>query len=349
MSKKLKIAVLSPLVERVPPDGYGGTEKIVSLVTDELVKRGHSVTLYASGDSKTKAKLVRGSERALRHDKMVQSVQAYLTNMLATFFQKDAERFDIIWNNTDFNAFVFGPYVRTPIVTTLHGPMIGERIDLYRKYKKNNWLVSISNNQRKLAPDLNYIANIYHGIEISKIKPNFNPLSYLVWVGRISPLKGTEEAIDLAREFGRKLIMIGKVDKIDEDYFEENVKGYIDGVEVQYLGEVSEKEKFKILRKAYALLNPIRWQEPFGLVPIEAMASGTPVVATTRGSMPEVIDNNKSGILAKTHRDLLLALENVGKLDRKLVRKVGEERFNYKRMVDEYEEVFRKILKSKKG
>lgn len=347
MAKKLKIAVLSPIVERVPPPGYGGTEKIVSLVTDELVRRGHDVTLYASGDSKTKAKLVRGSKKALRHDKMVQSIQAYLTNMIASFFLHDAEKYDVIWNNTDFNAFVFGPYVKTPIVTTLHGPMIGERIDLYRKYRKNNWLVSISDNQRKLAPNLNYIATIYHGIEVQKIKPSFKPLSYLIWVGRISPVKGTIQAIQVARETGRKLIIIGKVDKEDEDYFEEQIKSEIDRIEVQYLGEVGEREKYDLLRKAYALLNPIRWQEPFGLVPIEAMACGTPVVATPRGSMPELIDVGVTGILAKSHVELVKAVEKVGELDRKEVRKVAEERFSVSRMVDEYEEIFKKVVKSR--
>lgn len=341
----MKIAVLAPLIERVPPHGYGGTEKVVSLVTDELVKRGHKVTLYASGDSKTKAKLVRGSKKALRQDKMVQSVQAYLTGMLAPFFLHDAEKYNIIWNNTDFNAFVFGPYVKTPIVNTLHGPMIGERIDLYKKYQKNNWLVSISNNQRKLAPNLNYIATIYHGIEVKKIKPSFKPLSYLIWVGRISPLKGTLQAIHIAREAGRKIILIGKVDKADEDYYEELIKSEIDGVEVQYLGEVSQKDKFELIRGAYALLNPIRWQEPFGLVPIEAMTCGTPVIATPRGSMPELIDEGVTGYLAKSHDGLVKAVEKAGELDRKTIRKVAQERFNIDRMVDEYEEAFKKAIK----
>lgn len=343
----MKIAVLSPLIERVPPFGYGGTEKIVSLVTDGLVARGHDVTLYASGDSKTKAKLVSGSKKALRQDKMVQSQQSFLTNMVSEFFQKDAKKFDIIWNNTDFNAIVFGPYVKTPIVTTLHGVMVSERIDIYKKYNKNHWFVSISESQRKLARDLNYIATIYHGLDLKKIKPCYRPLSYLVWVGRISAVKGTRQAIDIAREAGRKLIMIGKVDKADEDYFEEQIKSEIDGMEVQYLGEVNERDKFEIIRNACGLINPIQWEEPFGLVPIEAMASGTPVIATPRGSMPEIISDGVTGILAKSREDLVLAAEKISELDRRLVRKGAEKRFGFERMVDEYEAVFKKVLKKK--
>lgn len=341
----MKIAVLSPLVERVPPFGYGGTEKIVSLVTDGLINRGHDVTLYASGDSKTKAKLIPGSNKALRQDKLVQSPQAFLTGMIADFFAHDAKKFDIIWNNIDYNAFVFGPYVKTPMVTTLHGPMIGERIDLYKKYRENHFLVSISNNQRKLAPNLNYIATIYHGIEVKKIKPCYKPLNYLIWAGRISPLKGTRQAINIAREAGKKIILIGKVDRVDIDYFEEQIESETDGHEVQYLGEVSQKDKYKLLREAYALLNPVQWEEPFGLVPIEAMACGTPVIATLRGSMPEIINNGISGILGKTYNNLVDAVEKIGKLNRKLVRQTAEKRFDVQRMINEYEEVFKKVTK----
>jgi len=341
----MKIAVISPLMERVPPFGYGGTEKIVSLVADGLVDHGHDVTLYASGDSKTKAKLVSGSNKALRQDKMVQSPQAFLTGMVADFFMTDAKKFDIIWNNTDFNGFVFGPYIKTPIVTTLHGPMIGERIDLYKKYQKNHWLVSISENQRKLAKDLNYIATIYHGVDIDKIKPFYKPLNYLIWAGRISSLKGTKQAILIAREAGRKLIIIGKVDRVDINYYEEQIESEIDGNEIQYLGEVSQKDKFRLIREAYALLNPIQWEEPFGLVPVEAMACGTPVIATPRGSMPEIINNGESGILAKSHNDLVRAVEKVSELNRRNIRKIAKKRFDYKRMVDDYERVFKEVIK----
>lgn len=345
--KKLKIAFLSPLFESVPPKTYGGTELIIYYLAEGLKARGHDVTVFASGDSAVKTKIKAMCPKALRTDKVVTNPQAYISWMMGKFFQKWANQFDIISNHSDFNALVFSPWTKKPIISTCHGVIIPERGQVYQYYNnKNCYFISISKNQRTSAPGLRYVANIYHGIDLSHFKFNAEPMEYLFWLGRISPMKGTREAIEIAQQVGRRLILAGKVDDTDILYYEREVHPLIDRRQIQFVGEVNLREKAEYLKNAYALLSPLNWQEPFGLIAPESLACGTPVLTTKRGSMPEVITHGKTGFLARKAHDLVNYVDKIAKIDRAYCRKTAEKRFDKERMIDEYEKVFLRMHKN---
>lgn len=346
MKKKLKIAFLAPLFESVPPKTYGGTELIVYYLAEGLKERGHEVTVFASGDSKVSTKLVKMCPKALRTDPAVTNPQAYISLMMGKFFQKWANNFDIISNHVDFNALVFSQWTKKPLITTCHGVIIPERRIIYHYYNKNSYFISISKNQRNNAPNIHWIANIYHGIDLAHFKFNDKPMDYLLWFGRISPVKGTREAIEIAQKTGRRLIIAGKVDNVDILYFEKEVRPLIDGRQIQFVGEVNIKQKAEYLKNAYALVSPLNWQEPFGLIVPESLACGTPVLTTRRGSMPEIVEHKKTGFIARSAHDLVEYVDKIPEIDRAYCRKVVEERFDKERMIDEYEKVFLRIYKN---
>lgn len=338
----MKICLIAPLWEPVPPHGYGGIELYLKFIADGLVKRGVDVTMYGTRDSKTKAKLIPMCPRGLRVDKLVKNPQAFYSLMMGKVFH-DADKYDIIHNHADHNALPFSQFVKTPVVTHLHGPFITERTRVYKEYD-NTYFISISKNQQRLEPKLNYISNIYHGLPLDKFKYNGRPRNHLIWLGRMSPQKDPRGAIEVARKTGRKLIMAGKVDPVDSEYFEKHVRPFIDNEQIIFIGELGFADKINFLKDAFALLMPLTWQEPFGLVPVEAMACGTPVIATRIGSMPEVIAHNKSGFLVNSISEMSKTVAKIPKIKRIDCRRHVEKNFNVEKMIDEHIKTYEKIM-----
>lgn len=354
--KKLKIAQFAPPWIEVPPRKYGGAELIVSYLTEELIKRGHDVTLFASGDSKTQAKLVSAFPKAL-YWKGVPWTDSYypLFHTLTTF--EKAENFDIIHNHYGYFGLCFSSLVKTPTVTTYHGDFVSAEKNLgkYKILKKLRRFpfVSISNSQRKLASlKLNFAATIYNGIDVKQFQFNAKPNKYLTWLGRITPKKGLLEAIKVAKKLNLPLKIAAKIDKnclSDVEFYEKEIKPLIDGKKIIFLGEIKGyKEKSNFLKNSLALLNPITWNEPFGLVMIEAMACGTPVIVFNRGSAKEVVENGKTGFVVKNINEMVKAVKKVDKISRRACRQRVEKYFTYQKMVSDYEKVYYKILRTKK-
>ncbi len=347
----MKIAILSSLDERIPPEKYGGVERVVSFLTEELIKRGHDVTLFASGDSKTKAKLVSVWPKGFRRDGSVKKPQALVTLMMAKFFNEYAQNFDIISNHLDHDPLAFVKFAKAPLVSTLHSTSRPERDVLYRYASElGAYFITISQNQRKSYPeDINFIATIHHGLPIKSFRFNPKPKNYLAWFGRItSPVsvgqKGQDEAIEVAKRLGEKLIMAGKIDKADQKYFNEKVKPKIDGKQIQFIAELNDQEKVPFLGNAKAFLFPVKWSEPFGLAIIEAMACGTPVIAFDRGAAREIIVDGKTGFICKNISEMTEAVERIKEINREKCRKHIEKNFTVQRMVDDYERIFKKII-----
>ncbi|KAB8332641.1 glycosyltransferase family 4 protein [Scytonema tolypothrichoides VB-61278] len=340
----MRIAQIAPLWERVPPPGYGGTELVVGLLTDELVRRGHEVTLFASGDSISLAKLESVHPRALRLDQTVKEYTVYEMLNLARLYER-ADEFDIIHSHTGHSSLSYANLVKTPTVHTLHGIFTSDNEKLYQ-YAKNQPYISISDSQRESRLGLNYVATVYNGINVSSYKfhPQPEEPSYLAFLGRISPQKGTHLAIQIAKETGWRLKIAGKVDVVDVEYFESQVKPFIDGKQIQYLGEANHEQKNALMGGAVATLFPITWREPFGLVMIESMASGTPVIAMNMGSTQEVIAHGKTGFLCNNVEECISAVSKVTELDRSACWEYVWERFSVQHMTDGYEAVYRKIL-----
>lgn len=344
----MRIAQVAPLAESVPPKLYGGTERVVSALTEELVKMGHDVTLFASGDSVTKAKLEPMSEQALRLDSTITEPLICTIQTLGPIFLERANsgEFDIIHSHIDCIAFPFSNLSRTPIVHTLHGRLdLVEYPKLYQTYPGLN-LVSISNSQRKPLEnlDLNWLDTVYNGINVENF--TFNPKggNYLVFIGRISPEKRPDLAIAVARKLGIKLIIAAKVDKKDQDYYETEIKPLIDGKLIQYIGEVDETQKNELLGNAYANIFPIDWPEPFGLTATESMATGTPVVTRPFGAMVEIVKDGVTGYLADTVDELAAAVKKVERLSRAACRKHVEKKFSAQAMARGYLQVYTKLL-----
>jgi glycosyltransferase involved in cell wall biosynthesis len=341
----MRIAQIAPLAESVPPSGYGGTERIVSYITEELVKQGHDVTLFASGDSKTDAELVACSERALRLDPNVKDPLPYNVLLLENVRQR-ADDFDIFHFHTDYEHFPLFRELRRPSLVTLHGRLdLPDLVPLYREFNDMP-LVSISDHQRKPLPPVNWVATIYHGMPVDEIAFFEEPSrGYLAFLGRISPEKRPDRAIEIARRSGMKLKIAAKIDPVDRRYFEEQIKPLIDPSFVELIGEFSIEEKRKFLGDAAAVLFPIDWPEPFGLVMIEAMAAGTPVIAYRRGSVPEVVDDGVTGFVVDNEEEAIEAIGPAAKLDRLRVRQRFEERFSVERMVDDYLSIYESLIK----
>jgi glycosyltransferase involved in cell wall biosynthesis len=340
----VKIAQIAPLMESVPPRLYGGTERVVSYLTEELVRQGHDVTLFASGDSITAAELVACAPEALRLDSRVRDPIPYHMIMLDRL-RKRMEEFDILHFHIDQFQYPLFRAHASRTVTTLHGRQDLPDLKPLYSYFGEMPLVSISNHQRLPVHSANFAATIYHGLPLDLLQPNFQPRGgYVAFLGRISAEKRPDRAIHIARSLGIPLKIAAKVDKVDEKYFRREIEPLLDGPGVEFIGEINDREKSAFLGEALALLCPIDWPEPFGLVMIEAMACGTPVLAFRHGSVPEVIDDGITGRIVDDLDEAVHALAEVISLDRRAVRRRFEERFTSARMAKDYVRLYRKLL-----
>jgi glycosyltransferase involved in cell wall biosynthesis len=341
----MKIAQIAPLMESVPPRLYGGTERIVSYLTDELVGLGHEVSLFASADSLTTAKLVSCASMALRLDNNVRDPIPYYMLMLDRVRQL-ADGFDILHFHIDQFHFPLFRQIAERTVTTLHGRQdVPDLKPLYLGFSEMP-LVSISNDQRRPIANANFVATVHHGIPTNLHTPIYNPRGgYVAFLGRISPEKRPDRAIQIAQSLGIPLKIAAKVDKADEAYFREKIAPLLSAPGVEFIGEINDHNKTKFLGEARALLFPIDWPEPFGLVMIEAMACGTPVLAFRQGSVSEIIDQGVTGAIVDTMEEAGSMLPRVLALDRRAVRRRFEERFSAARMATDYVALYRSILK----
>lgn len=340
----MRIAQITPLWERVPPFRYGGIELIVSLLTDELVRRGHEVTLFASGDSITKADLKSVHDQALRLDPNIKEHGLYEQMILASLYQQ-ADQFDIIHSHLGYAALPYSVFVKTPTIHTTHGIFTPDNEKLFRQFADQPF-TSISEAQREPRLGLNYIHTVYNGIDPDAYEFQATPTQppYLAFVGRLSPEKGPEGAIHIAQTTGLPLKMAGKIDVVDRQYYNEILKPQIDGKQIQYLGEVSHEEKVQLLKNAAVTLFPITWREPFGLVMIESMATGTPVIGMALGSVPEVIAHGKTGFICHTLEEMSQFIPDAMKLNRQTCRDYVLSHFSVNTMVTEYERAYEMVL-----
>jgi glycosyltransferase involved in cell wall biosynthesis len=334
----MRIAMVSPIAWRTPPQHYGPWESVVSVLTEGLVRRGVAVTLFATKDSRTRAELRGVCQSGYEEDRSLDPKVWECLHIAEVF--EHAREFDLIHNHFDFLPLTYTALVSTPVLTTIHGFSSPKILPVYEKYNGKGYYVSISDADR--SERLSYVRTIHHGIELEQFDFNASPSDHLLFFGRIHPDKGTREAIEIARCSGRRLIIAGIIQ--DQDYFDAHVKPHIDDNQVQYIGSVGPAERNRVLRQAYALLHPIHFEEPFGLSVVESMACGTPVIAFNRGSMPELIVSGTNGFLVRDVEGAVEALAQVGRLERAACRRTVEERFSAERMVDEYLSVYREIL-----
>lgn len=338
----MKIAQVSPLYESVPPRFYGGTERIVSYLTEELVRQGHDVTLFASGDSETSATLIPCSKNSLRLDETCFDPIPHHLIMLEKVFSM-ARQFDIIHFHTEYLHYAAARRCGLAHVTTLHGRLdIPDLVPLYREYSEIP-LVSISDAQRAPLPWANWQGTVHHGLPLDLLPFYPDGGDYLAFLGRISPEKGLDSAIDIARQSSMNLKIAAKVDKNDRDYYDSKIKPLIDGQAVEYLGEITEEEKKAFLGNAAALLFPIEWEEPFGLVMIESMACGTPVIAFARGSVPEIVRDGISGYVVRDVKGAVSCVEKTVSLSRLHCRRHFEEHFVAARMAEDYVAIYEQM------
>jgi glycosyltransferase involved in cell wall biosynthesis len=339
----MRIAQVAPLVESVPPPGYGGTERVVAYLTDELVNEGHEVTLFASGDSQTNAKLVPCAPRSLRLDDTVVDHLAHQVVQLEAVAAL-ADRFDIIHWHVDYFHFPMSRRLGVPHVTTLHGRLdLPDLVPVYDEFGEMP-IVSISDDQRAPLPQANWAATVYHGMPLDELLPHPEPGNYLAFIGRISPEKRADRAIEVARRAAMPLRIAAKVDDQDREYFEREIEPLLEADHVDFIGEIGPEEKNDFLGGARALLFPIDWNEPFGLVMIEAMACATPVIAYRSGSVPEVIDEGESGFIVEDIESATAAVARLGEVDRSGVRSTFERRFSVARMAQDYLEVYERLV-----
>ena len=342
----MKIAIVAPFEESVPPTSYGGTELVIHNLTEELVSMGHEVSLIATGDSKTNAHLIEVFPKSLRSDnKMIKFRERY--KYIGTGKVMDilkANKFDIVHNNLGWRLLPFSNFISSPLMTTLHGPLTTEEQRIcYTPFLDSNY-VSISKNQQKGMPELNFIANVYNGIDVDKFTMGPKERTYLSFLGRMSPEKGAVQAIQIAKASGKKLIMAAKIDAVDENYFNSEVKPLIDNQQIVFIGEVNHSQKVEFLKNSSALLMPIRWEEPFGLVNIEALACGTPVIGLARGSLPEIIRDEETGFLCSSIEEMVQKVAKIETLNPDMCRKEVEERFTSTVMASNYLNVYNKVL-----
>jgi len=339
----MRIAQIAPLTEAVPPARYGGTERVVSWITEELVARGHDVTLFASGDSMTAATLEPMWPRALRLDPSVLDPIALHMLMLERVRQRVHE-FDCLHFHLDYYPFSLFSRQATPFVTTLHGRLdLPEHQPVFRTFSSIP-VVSISNAQRSPLPHAGWVRTIYHGMPLELLTPRHEAPRYLAFLGRIAPEKRVDRAIRIARAARLPLRIAAKIDKADREYFETEIRTLLDQPDVEYCGQIADGEKAEFLSGAIALLAPFDWPEPFGLVMIEAMACGTPVIAYRRGSAPEVVEDGISGFVVDDEAGAVAAIARLPLVSRERIRCRFEERFSVERMVDEYLDVYRSLI-----
>ena len=341
----MRIAQIAPLTEAVPPKLYGGTERVVSWITEELVEMGHEVTLFASGDSVTSAKLDAFWPKALRLDGSVRDPNA-LHLLMLEHIRRQAKDFDFLHFHLDYYPFSLFLRQPTPFLTTWHGRLdLPEHQPLFHTFPTAP-LVSISDAQRKPVPQGNWVRTVYHGLPERMLTPQPGTPSYLAFLGRIAPEKAVDRAIRIATRCGLPLKIAAKIDPVDRDYFTAEIKPLLDQPGIEYIGEISDREKAAFLGGAIALLLPIDWPEPFGLVMIEAMACGTPVIGFHAGSVPEVVEDGLNGYIVKDETGAVAAVNRIGELSRARVRRRFEERFTARRMVQEYLDVYRSLMAS---
>jgi len=339
----MRIAQISPLFEAVPPKLYGGTERVVYSLTEELVAMGHDVTLFASGDSITSATLAPMREQAIRLDPSVKDWVALYYRMVEMIYRRKDE-FDVLHFHIDYFPLSLFGRQKVPFLTTLHGRLdVQEFIDVFNTFPEAPF-VSISNNQRLPIPGLNWVRTVLHGMPANLLTPQPVKQDYAAFLGRISPEKGVDRAIRIAGRAGLKLKIAAKVDNADREYYETQIRPMIDGnPNVEFVGEINDAQKPDFLSGAQALIFPIDWPEPFGLVMIEAMACGTPVIAYRCGSVPEVIDDGVTGFIVQDEASAVDALGQLHRLDRAKVRATFDRRFTARRMAEDYVNVYQEL------
>jgi glycosyltransferase involved in cell wall biosynthesis len=339
----MRIAQISPLMEAVPPKFYGGTERIVAYLTDALVAMGHDVTLFASGDSVTRATLAAACPQALRLDPTIRDHIAPLIVMLETVAQRAAE-FDVIHLHCDYLGYSALRRAAAPFLATLHGRLdLPELKPLYGVFSDVP-VVSISDAQRVPLPQAQYIGTVPHGLPERLLLPGSGAGGYLAFLGRISPEKAPDRAIRIAALAGMKLKIAAKVDRVDQEYFKEEIEPLLTQPHVEFVGEIAEAQKTEFLGDSAGLVFPIAWREPFGLAMIEAMACGTPVVAMRNGSVPEVVDEGVTGFIVATETQAAAAAQRLHLLDRARIRQVFERRFTAQRMAEDYVSLYRRLI-----
>jgi glycosyltransferase involved in cell wall biosynthesis len=345
---RMRIAQIGPLYERIPPKLYGGTERIVSYITEELVRRGHDVTLFAAGDAETTAKLHPACPQALR---LVgkQELGAFLQLPMLSDVYENADDFDVIHSHIDYWSFAFARMVKTPTVSTMHGRLdIEELKPVYARYKSVP-LVSISDAQRPPLAFMNWVSTVYHGLPRDLLTYSKGPGKYLAFLGRISPEKRPDLAIDIACKAGIPIKLAAKVDVADRAYFEQVIKPRLSQPGVEYIGEINESQKNEFLGNALALMFTIDWPEPFGLAMIEALACGTPVLARPCGSVPEVLRDGVSGIIASEFDDLVAAVKRIDSISREACRTEFETRFTANVMAAQYERIYHDLISARRN
>jgi glycosyltransferase involved in cell wall biosynthesis len=341
----MRIAQIAPLTEAIPPKLYGGTERVISWLTDELVGLGHDVTLFASGDSRTPAKLEAMWPRALRLDGSVRDPNA-LHMMMLEQVRRRASDFDVLHFHLDYYPFSLFGRQPTPFVTTLHGRLdLPEHQPLFSTFSSIP-VVSISDAQRQPIPQAKWVRTVHHGLPARLLTPQSVKPSYLACIGRISPEKAMDRAIDIAGRCGLPIKIAAKVDKVDEDYFEQQIRPLLSLPHVEYIGEISDHEKADFLSGALALLVTIDWPEPFGLVMIEALACGTPVIAFNRGAVPEIVEEGVTGFIVEDEPGAVAAMARIERLSRRKIRERFECRFTARRMAQDYLTVYRDLMEA---
>jgi glycosyltransferase involved in cell wall biosynthesis len=344
----MRIAQIAPLAARVPPKKYGGTERVVYALTEELVRRGHDVTLFASGDSVTSAKLVPMYPVPLNETEDVHPIYDLnwpLLHSLERVFATMQNEFDIIHDHVGYASLPFAQMSKTPTLVTMHAPLNPAMRTMFEEFKKAN-LVTISRDMSRDFAGLNHVATVYNGLSMEKYPFSKKHGGYLLYVGRICWEKGTHVAIDVAQRLNLPLIIAAKVDDVRQggtEYFKKRIKRRLTE-NIQWIGEVTEQERNRLMSKALAFLHPGLWREPFGLTMIEAGACGAPVIAFNRGSVPEVVEDKKSGFVVNTTEEMVEAVKQVGTINRAYCRAHALEHFNAHRMTSQYEELYRQVI-----
>lgn len=333
----MKIALISPIAWRTPPRHYGPWETVVSLLCEGLVNRGIDVTLFATEDSITSAELCSVCKKGYEEDENIEP-KVWECLHISEVFER-AHEFDLIHNNFDFLPLTYSGLVNTPVLTTIHGFSSPAILPVFEKYNDNNYYVSISNADR--AECLDYVSTVYHGINLEQFSVKPESGDYLLFFGRIHKDKGAKEAIQIAKAFGKKLLIAGIIQ--DEDYFDDEIFPHISS-HVIYIGSVGPEERNRLLGGAYALLHPINFAEPFGLSVVESMACGTPVVAFNKGSMPELIENGVNGFLVSDVHDAVAALKKIPQINRKVCAETVQNKFSVENMVENYINVYQNVI-----
>lgn len=344
----MRIAQISPVWESVPPQGYGGVERVVSYLTEELVRQGHDVTLFASGESDTSARLVPVSEHAVRSDANLKDPTPLHVAACGLALAR-AYEFDILHFHVDFVHFPMVESYPVPTVTTFHNRLdLPELVPLFHQFP-NCPVVSISQSHRKPAPELNWVGNVYHGLPLDLYHLNESPEDYLAFLGRICPEKGVDRAIEIANQTGFPLKIASKIDDNQREYLETQIRPLMNLSNVEFVGEVSDEQKQGFLGNAVGLLFPINWPEPFGLVMIEAMACGTPVIAFRNGAVDEVMQDGVSGFVCESIEEGVAGVNRISELSRARCRQDFEDRFSVTRMASDYLEIYESLIQQKAG